>query len=186
MSKQSLEFIGKTVQSILNGKVNDKDTINKIIGSANQYAEVRKFPKNKEDWTDKQLDLYLTFLERLVDMPVNYTQEEFDTLDVIKKVESIMGDVEDITPGVQEAGGIVQGVVDKLEEKKKYRDDLKCPYCTAMVYDNRNNKKSDKSPDFVCSTNDPAVCGGHTGKWRKSWWLDNNDVPEDWNISAEL
>ena len=186
MGKQNLEFIGSTIKSILDGHVNDKDTISKIIGSANQYAQVRKFPANKEDWTDKQLESYFTFLERLVDMPVDYTQEEFDTLDVIKKVESIMGDVEDITPGVQPAGAVVQGVVDKLEEKKKYRDDLKCPYCSQMVYDNRNNKKSDKSPDFVCSTNDPAVCGGHSGKWRKSWWLDNSDVPEDWNISTDL
>ena len=49
-----------------------------------------------------------------------------------------------------------------------------------------NNKKSDKSPDFVCSTNDPAICGGHTGKWRKSWWMDNSDLPEEWGLSNEL
>jgi len=185
MAKQNLEFIGQTVQTIL-GSVGDKDTIAKIIGSANQYAQVKKFPANKEDWSDIQLESYFSFLEKLVDMPIEYTQAEFDTLDVVKKVESIMGEVEDITPGVQPACAVIQGVVDKLEEKKKYRDDLKCPYCSQMVYDNRNNKKSDKSPDFVCSTNDPAVCGGHSGKWRKSWWLDNSDVPEDWNISTDL
>ena len=186
MAKQDLEFIAQTIQAILSNKVNDTDTINKIIGNANQYSQVKKFPVNKEDWSDEQLNSYFGFLEKLVDMPVEYSQAEFDNMDVIKKVETIMGEVEDLTPGIETAGAMVQGVVDKLEEKKKYRDDLKCPYCTAMVYDNRNNKKADKSPDFVCSTNDPAVCGGHTGKWRKSWWLDNNDVPEDWNISAEL
>ena len=51
-----------------------------------------------------------------------------------------------------------------------------------MVYDNRNNKKSEKSPDFVCSTNDPAICGGHTGKWRKSWWLNSSDIPGEWGV----
>ena len=48
-----------------------------------------------------------------------------------------------------------------------------------MVYDNRKSKKSDKSPDFTCSGKTP-ICGGHTGKWRKSWWLDNSDIPEEW------
>ena len=51
-----------------------------------------------------------------------------------------------------------------------------------MVYDNRNSKRSDKSPDFTCSTNDPTICGGHSGKWRKSWWLDNSDIPAEWGI----
>ena len=87
---------------------------------------------------------------------------------------------------VSDMSNVVEKVVDKLEEKKKYRDDLKCPYCGQMVYDNRNNKRSDKSPDFVCSTNDPAICGGHTGKWRKSWWMDNSDLPEEWGLSNEL
>ena len=185
MGKQNLEFIATTVGNILNAKVNDKDTINKIIGSANQYAQVRKFSANKEDWTDKQLEQYFTYIERLVDMPIDYTQEEFDNLEVMKKVEAIMGEVEDITPGVQPVGSMVEEVVNKLEQKKKYRDDLKCPYCQSMVYDNRNNKKSDKSPDFVCAENDPAKCGGHTGKWRKSWWLDNSDIPEEWGMNEE-
>ena len=187
MAKQNVEFIANTVQNILSSKVNDKETINKILGSANQYATIRKFPTDKTNWSDKQLEMYFTFIERLVDMPVSYTQEEFNTLDIIKKVETIMGPVEDITPGVKPAGEVVGKIVDKLDEKRQYRDDLKCPYCGQMVYDNRNNKKSDKSPDFVCSTNDPAICGGHSGKWRKSWWLDNdnNGIPEDWGIDNE-
>ena len=142
MGKQNLEFIADTVNTILSNKVNDSNTINKIIGSANQYAQVRKFPPNKEDWNNKQLEQYFSFIERLVDMPTVYKQDEFNNLDVIKKVEAIMGPVEDITPGVEPAGNMVEGIVSKLEEKKKYREDLKCPYCQSMVYDNRNNKKS--------------------------------------------
>ena len=185
MAKQNLQFIADTINTMLSNKVNDTSTINKIIGSANQYAQVRKFAPNKEDWTHEQLEQYFSFIEKLADMPTVYTQDEFDNLDVIKKVESIMGPVEDITPGVEPAGNMVEGIVDKLEEKKKYRDDLKCPYCQSMVYDNRNNKRSDKSPDFVCAENDPAKCGGHTGKWRKSWWLDNSDIPEEWGMNEE-
>ena len=102
--------------------------------------------------------------------------------DIITKVSAIMGDVNDITPGIDQASNIIDKVVEKVEQQNKYRDDLKCPCCKSMVYDNRNNKKSDKSPDFVCSTNEPSVCGGHSGKWRKSWWIDNSDIPEEWGI----
>ena len=116
-------------------------------------------------------------------MPVMYTQTEFKELDIINKVQAVMGEVKDITP--MAAGSKIQGIVNKLEQQNKFRDDLKCPFCQQMVYDNRNNKKSDKSPDFVCSTNDPVTCGGHSGKWRKSWWLDNSDVPKEWNLEGE-
>jgi hypothetical protein len=88
----------------------------------------------------------------------------------------------DITNGPQTPEGIVGEVVNQMAEQNKYRDDLKCPYCQQMVYDNRNSKRSDKSPDFTCSTNDPTICGGHTGKWRKSWWIDNSDIPEEWGV----
>ena len=108
MAKQDLEFIAQTIQAILSNKVNDTDTINKIIGNANQYAQVKKFPVNKEDWSDEQLNSYFGFLEKLVDMPVEYSQEEFDNMDVIKKVETIMGEVEDLTPGIETAGAMVQ------------------------------------------------------------------------------
>ena len=183
MAKQDLEFIAQTIQAILSNKVNDTDTINKIMGSANQYAQVKKFPVNKEDWSDEQLNSYFGFLEKIVDMPVEYSQEEFDNMDVIKKVETIMGDVEDITPGIETAGAMVQGVVNKLENQNKYRDDLKCPCPNKrMIWDNRNNKKSERSPDFVCSGNSLEECPQHTGKWRKSWWVDNNNIPEEWGI----
>ena len=51
-----------------------------------------------------------------------------------------------------------------------------------MVWDNRNSKRSDKSPDFTCSGKTPEECPMHTGKWRKSWWLDNSDIPE-WGMN---
>ena len=68
---------------------------------------------------------------------------------------------------------------------------LICPLCKSKVYDNRSNKKSSRSPDFVCSCNDPKICSGHNGKFRKSWWLDSNDLPSEWvsdglNINRDL
>lgn len=178
---QELAFIGQTVAAIVS-KVENKETLNKIIGTANEYANTLKFPTDKTLWSDKQLDKYLNMIEKLVDMPVEYTQDEFDTMSIQEKLSAAGINNTDITDGLQTPDGIVGEVVQNMEQQNKYRDDLKCPYCQQMVYDNRNSKKSDKSPDFTCSTNDPVVCGGHTGKWRKSWWLDNSNIPEEWGI----
>lgn len=178
---QDLNFIVQTVKTMTES-VQNKETLNKIIGTANQYATAMKFPIDKTSWSDNQLNKYFGMIERLVDMPVEYTQEDFDNLSVQEKLSAVGIESEDITPGLQGSGDMLGDIVNKMEEQNKYRDDLKCPYCGQMVYDNRNNKKSDKSPDFVCSTNDPAICGGHSGKWRKSWWLDNSDIPEAWGI----
>ena len=57
---------------------------------------------------------------------------------------------------------------------------LLCPFCESKVYDNRKNKKNPKSPDFVCSNNDSDSCDGHTGKYRKAWWLNSRDLPSGW------
>tara|TARA_B100000287_G_scaffold56132_1_gene49320 strand:- start:2379 stop:2930 length:552 start_codon:yes stop_codon:yes gene_type:complete len=176
-----MEFIQTTVNAMLEGK--NSETRMKILGLANQYCQVFKFPMKLTDYNDKQLDKYFGFIEKLSDMPEVFTQESFEKLPLIEKVSSIMGEVTEIEIEGGENSSTINGVINKLSEAKKYRDDLKCPYCGQMVYDNRNNKKSDKSPDFVCSTNDPAICGGHSGKWRKSWWMDNNDIPEDWNLN---
>ncbi len=180
---QDAEFIRDTVKEMLSGL--DTKTMQKIIGSANQYATIKKFPKMIQDYSDAQLDTWFKYIEKLHDMPIDYTQEEFANLDIIKKVESVMGEVEDITPGVKPASAITESVINNMEQQNKYRDDLKCPWCNEMVYDNRNNKKSEKSPDFVCSTNDAIKCSGHSGKWRKSWWLDNSDLPKEWNLDSE-
>jgi len=175
MSKQDVEFIATTINAML--KDVTPEQIKVILGSANQYATVMKFNRDKTYWTNEQLDRYFKFIEKSITLP-NLTEEK----DIVKRVSDIMGDVEDITPGMDSAGDMINKVVEKVEEQKKYREDLKCPWCQQMVYDNRNNKKSEKSPDFVCSTNDPAICGGHTGKWRKSWWLNSSDIPGEWGV----
>jgi hypothetical protein len=181
---QDIQFIANTINSILSS-VQTTETLNKILGTANQYAVTMKFPPDKTMWSDEQLDKYFNMLEKLVDMPVEYTQADFDNLSMQEKLAAAGIESVDITPGLQETGDVVGGIMNQIEEANKYRDDLKCPYCGQMVYDNRKSKKSDKSPDFTCSTNDPAICGGHTGKWRKSWWLDNSDIPDEWGIGGQ-
>tara|TARA_R100001443_G_scaffold51299_2_gene63307 strand:+ start:11956 stop:12495 length:540 start_codon:yes stop_codon:yes gene_type:complete len=176
-----LEFIARTIHTMTEG-VQNKETLHKIMGTANEYAKTMKFPKSKTEWSDEQLDKYFNMIERLVELPVQYSQADFDELTLEERLEAAGLAATDKTEGLQQPGGLVGEVLKDMEQQNKYRDDLKCPYCQAMVYDNRNSKKSDKSPDFTCSTNDPVVCGGHTGKWRKSWWLDNTDIPEEWGI----
>jgi len=178
---QDLTFITTTIQTMTES-VQNTETLHKIIGTANQYAKTMKFSNDKTQWSDEQLDKYLAMIEKLVDMPVEYTQDDFDKMSLEEKLDAAGLSATDITPGLQGAGDMLGGIVEDVQKQNKYRDDLKCPYCKAMVYDNRNSKKSDKSPDFTCSTNDPVVCGGHTGKWRKSWWLDNTDIPAEWNV----
>jgi len=178
---QDLEFIANTIHS-MTSNVQNKETLHKIIGTANEYAKTMKYPKSKTDWSDEQLTKYFDMIERLVELPVQYSQTDFDELTLVERLEAAGIEATDITPGLQDSSGIVGEVINNMAEQAKYRTDLKCPYCKQMVYDNRNSKKSDKSPDFTCSTNDPVVCGGHTGKWRKSWWLDNSDIPEEWGI----
>ena len=178
---QDLQFIGETIAAITQN-VASKETLHKIIGTANEYAKTMKFPMDKAKWSDEQLDKYLNMIEKLVDMPVEYTQEDFDNMSIREKLSAAGIESTDMTEGLQTPTGIVGEVVENMQKQNKYRDDLKCPYCQQMVYDNRNSKRSDKSPDFTCSTQDPLICGGHTGKWRMSWWLDNSDIPEEWGI----
>ena len=181
---QDVQFIADTVATIVS-KVESPETLNKILGSANQYAQLRKFNPDKTYWTDEQLDLYFAYIEKLADMPTVVTQESFDSMSIEEKLESVGIEIESTEPGVQPVGDVLGSVVKKMENQNKYRDDLKCPFCGQMVYDNRNSKRSEKSPDFTCSTNDPVICGGHSGKWRKSWWLDNSDLPKEWNLDGE-
>ena len=179
---QDIKFIAQTV-STMTEHISDADIRRNVIGKANDYARLKKFPDNKETWSDEQLNNYFSMLDKLSGTMEAKIPNDFDQMTLDEKVKTL--EEADVVT-VSDMSNVVQDVVGKLEEKKKYRDDLKCPYCGQMVYDNRNNKKSDRSPDFVCSTNDPAICGGHTGKWRKSWWMDNTDLPEDWGISNEL
>lgn len=177
---QDVQFIAETVQGIV-ANVESQETLNKILGSANQYAQLKKFDADKTRWTDEQLDSYFQYLEKMVDMPTVVTQESFDSMSIEEKVQAVGIELEGT-----DNGAVLEGVINKMTEQNKYRDDLKCPFCGQMVYDNRNSKKSEKSPDFTCSTNDPVICGGHSGKWRKSWWLDNSDLPKEWNLDGEV
>ena len=180
---QDLAFIGKTVTAIVSG-VQNKDTLHKIITTANQYADTMKFPSDKTLWSDKQLDKYLNMIEKLVDMPEEYTEEQFNQMTIQDKLAVIGIESTDKTEGLQTPDGLVGEVVQKMEQQNKYRDDLVCPCPNKrMVWDNRNSKRSDKSPDFTCSGKNLEECPQHTGKWRKSWWLDNSDIPEEWGMN---
>jgi hypothetical protein len=181
---QDVTFISETV-SAMTANIDSKETLVKVLGSANQYAELKKYPKDKTTWTDEQLQTWFEYIEKLADMPTVVTDESFEQMSIEQKLESVGIEIESKEPGVQPAGDMLGGVVNKMEQQNKYRDDLTCPFCKQMVYDNRNSKRSEKSPDFTCSTNDPVTCGGHSGKWRKSWWLDNADIPKEWNLDGE-
>ena len=181
---QDVTFISMTVSAIT-GKIDSKETLVKVLGSANQYAELKNYPKDKTTWTDEQLQTWFDYIEKLADMPTVVSDESFEQMSIEQKLESVGIEIESTEPGVQPAGDMLGGVVNKMEQQNKYRDDLTCPFCKQMVYDNRNSKRSEKSPDFTCSTNDPVTCGGHSGKWRKSWWLDNADIPKEWNLNGE-
>jgi hypothetical protein len=182
---QDVTFISETV-SAMTANIDSKETLVKVLGSANQYAELKKYPKDKTTWTDEQLQTWFDYIEKLADMPTVVTDESFEQMSIEQKLESVGIEIESKEPGVQPAGDMLGGVVNKMEQQNKYRDDLTCPFCKQMVYDNRNSKRSEKSPDFTCSTNDPVICGGHSGKWRKSWWLDNSDLPKEWNLDGEV
>ena len=178
---QDVTFISETV-SAMTANIDSKETLVKVLGSANQYAELKKYPKDKTTWTDEQLQTWFDYIEKLADMPTVVTDESFEQMSIEQKLESVGIEIESKEPGVQPAGDMLGGVVNKMEQQNKYRDDLTCPFCKQMVYDNRNSKRSEKSPDFTCSTNDPVTCGGHSGKWRKSWWLDNADISASFSI----
>ena len=182
---QDVTFISETV-SAMTANIDSKETLVKVLGSANQYAELKKYPKDKTTWTDEQLNSWFNYIEKLAGMPTVVTDESFEQMSIEQKLESVGIEIESKEPGVQPAGDMLGGVVNKMEQQNKYRDDLTCPFCKQMVYDNRNSKRSEKSPDFTCSTNDPVICGGHSGKWRKSWWLDNSDLPKEWNLDGEV
>jgi hypothetical protein len=183
---QDVEFIAQTVQSIT-ANVESQETLNKILNSANQYATLKKHPKDKVTWTDEQLTSWFDYIEKLVEMPTIVTQESFDSMSIEEKLASSGIVTESVEPGVQPAGNMLGSVVKKMEQQNKYRDDLKCPCPNqSMVYDNRNSKRTDKSPDFTCSGKSHDECPMFQGKWRKSWWLGNKDIPVEWNLDGEV
>ena len=78
-------------------------------------------------------------------------------------------------------------------EPKEYRDDLKCPHCDSIVYDNRpkinSGEYSKGSPHFKCSNDKdcsarvPKDNGGFFGK---GWWTNSSDLPQQWLDEEKL
>ena len=153
-----LKIIEDTIARLLDGKT---DEVKKYaLDLADNYAKIKKYP-DKSMWTNKQMDDYFAKLE----------------IGLTKIIPASTGD--DFIDSVQMELG---EVIDKTVANQGVRDDLKCPFCSGKVFDNRFNKRNEKSPDFSCGTNEPSECSGHTGKWRKSWWLNSSDLPKEWNI----
>jgi len=156
-SNSQAEFIDKTVSDMLAKLTNEHKAY--VMESGASYIKARNFPNDKAIWSHKQMDSYLNHIEKM--MKGDFVPDG----SMIDNVSNILGEV-----------------VDKTEQLNSFRDDLLCPFCDKKVFDNRNSKKTEKSPDFVCSTNEPSDCGGHTGKWRKSWWLNSSDLPKEWGF----
>ena len=77
--------------------------------------------------------------------------------------------------------------IDKLKRaelglSEEFKEKINCPFCGSKVYDNRDTKFNDSAPDFVCSNNNKDKCSGHTGKFKKGWWVDSKDIPSEWYI----
>ncbi len=62
---QDVQFIADTVATIVS-KVESPETLNKILGSANQYAQLKKFTADKTTWTDAQINMYFAYTANLV------------------------------------------------------------------------------------------------------------------------
>ena len=81
---QDVTFISETVTA-MTANVESKETLVKILGSANQYAELKKYPKDKTSWTDKQLHSWFNYIERLVDMPAVVSDDSFKQMSIEQK-----------------------------------------------------------------------------------------------------
>ena len=103
---QDLTFITNTIQTMTES-VENTETLHKIIGTANQYAITMKFPLDKTQWSDEQLSKYFAMIEKLVDMPTEYTQADFESMDILEKLDAVGLSATEITPGIQEAGDML-------------------------------------------------------------------------------
>ena len=97
---QDLQFIMTTINNMTES-VQNTETLHKIIGTANQYAMTMKFPLDKTQWSDEQLNKYFAMIERLVEMPVEYTQGDFESMNLLEKLESAGIKATEIEPGLQ-------------------------------------------------------------------------------------
>ena len=141
----------------------DEKVVSFALDLAENYAKVKKFG-NKSMWSNEQIDQYLAKIELGLSSTAASVSDDDDVID---RADKLLG-----------------GVVEVIENNQQPRTDLTCPFCKGMVYDNRHDKKSDRSPDFVCSGRSPDECSAHTGKWRKSWWLNSSDLPKEWGFGT--
>ena len=138
----------------------------KALDMANSYAKLKKFPLNKTQWTDEQINTYLEQVEK-------FMSEELKPADTVDEAINSVFDTEEIT----------DKIMDNMKEPSSIpRTDLTCPFCSGKVFDNRTDKLKPTSPDFKCGAKSVSECSAHTGKFSKSWWI-TDDLPEECNIA---
>ena len=117
--------------------------------------------------------------------PTKYQVGKFNRLmfysQNVKLRQEIWAEVHDVDISRRE----MSGYIDKLQRAEsglsdEVKKNIKCPHCDSKVYDNRDSKYNEAAPDFVCSNNNPDECEGHTGKFKKGWWIDSIDLPDEW------
>ena len=117
---QDVNFIASTIHAMTEG-IQNKETLQRIIGTANEYARTMKYPMSKTDWSDEQVSKYFAMIERLVELPVQYSQAEFDELTLEERLEAAGLEATEKTDGLQQPGGLIGEVVKDMEKQNKYR-----------------------------------------------------------------
>jgi len=115
---QDIKFIAQTV-STMTEHISDADIRRNVIGKANDYARLKKFPDNKETWSDEQLNKYFSMLEKLSGTMEAKIPDDFDQMTLDEKVKTL--EEADVVT-VSDMSNVVQDVVGKLEEKKKAKE----------------------------------------------------------------
>jgi len=137
----------------------------KALKLADQYAELKKFGINRNQWSKEQIDAYLQQVE------LGMT-EELKPADTVDEAINSVFETEEITEKIK----------DTIQADTVPRTDLTCPFCSGKVFDNRQDKRGPSSPDFKCGAKSQMECSAHTGKFSKSWWI-TDDLPKEWNIA---
>ena len=116
---QDIQFIATTVAGITE-HIKDLDVRKTVIGRANDYARVKKFPNDKTYWSDDQLDKYFDMLEKLAGATEAKIPSALDQMSLDEKVETLVEAdvVKDITPDNSnpELSGVVGDIVNKMED----------------------------------------------------------------------
>lgn len=137
----------------------------KALKLADQYAELKKFGTNRDQWSQEQINAYLEQVEKGMN-------DELKPADTVDEAINSVFETEEITTKIKET----------ITNDTAPRTDLKCPFCNGKVFDNRQDKRGPSSPDFKCGAKSQMECSAHTGKFSKSWWI-TDDLPAEWNIA---